>query len=207
MTQDIDKSADRLIASERLAKDARRILGLVGELMPAYCGLLDSDDHAIVDGALNAITSLRKIAIQAHGMLSAGENVGNADNVDRQTAGMIVSHSTMVCRQCREQWEAEAVSAAARKAHVKRAGERKAIETESELKAQAYEKTLDYIRKHARRSPVQGRTVKQNLARKLRDYTTDALLALEKDKAIECAEHRDTPTASVWRLADGEEGE
>lgn len=86
MTQDIDKSADRLIASERLAKDARRILGLVGELMPAYCGLLDSDDHAIVDGALNAITSLRKIAIQGHGMLAAGENVGNADNVDRLKA-------------------------------------------------------------------------------------------------------------------------
>ena len=82
MTQDIDKSAERLIASERLAKDARRILGLVGELMPAYCGLLDSDDHAIVDGALNAITSLSKIAVQAHGMLAAGENVGNADNVD-----------------------------------------------------------------------------------------------------------------------------
>ena len=75
MTQDIDKSADRLIASDRLAKDARRILGLVGELMPAYCGLLDSDDHAIVDGALNAITSLRKIAVQAHGMLAAGDNV------------------------------------------------------------------------------------------------------------------------------------
>ena len=119
---------------------------------------------------------------------------------DWQTAGMIVRHSTMVCRQCREQWEAEAVNDAARKAHVKRAGERKAIETESELKAQAYEKTLDYIRKHARRSPVQGRTVKQNLARKLRDYTTDALLALEKDKAIECAERRETPTASWWNL-------
>lgn len=120
---------------------------------------------------------------------------------DWQTAGMIVRHSTMVCRQCREQWEAEAVNDAARKARVKRAGERKAIETESELKAQAYEKTLDYIRKHARPGmPVQGRTVKQNLARKLRDYTTDALLALDKDKAIEYAERRDTPTASWWNL-------
>ena len=86
MTQDIEKSAERLIASERLAKDARRILGLVGELMPAYCGLLDSDDHAIVDGALNAITSLRKIAIQGHEMVAAGEKVGNADNVDRLKA-------------------------------------------------------------------------------------------------------------------------
>lgn len=82
MTQDIDKSADRLITSEQLTKDSRRVLELVGELMPAYCGLLGSDDHAIVDGALNAITSLRKIAVQAHRMLAAGENVGNADNVD-----------------------------------------------------------------------------------------------------------------------------
>lgn len=86
MKQDIDKSAERLIASERLAKDARRILGIVGELMPAYCGLLGSDDHAIVDGALNAITSLRKIATYGHGMLVAGEQVGNADNVDRLKA-------------------------------------------------------------------------------------------------------------------------
>ena len=119
---------------------------------------------------------------------------------DWQTAGTIVRHSTMVCRQCREQWEAEAVDDAARKAHVKRAGERKAIETESELKAQACEKALDYIKKHARRSPVQGRTVKQNLARKLRDYTTDALLALEKGEAIERVERRESPTASWWNL-------
>lgn len=86
MTQDIEKSADRLIASGRLAKDARRILGLVGELMPAYCGLLDSDDHAIVDGALNAITSLRKIAIQGHNMLTASETVANADRIDNLKA-------------------------------------------------------------------------------------------------------------------------
>jgi|GEM_PF-2316516 len=120
---------------------------------------------------------------------------------DWQTAGMIVSHSTRVCRQCREQWEAEAVDDAARKAHVKRAGERKAIETEGELKAQACEKALDYIRKHARPGvPVQGRTVQQNLTRRLRDYTTDALLALEKGKAIECVERRERPTASWWNL-------
>ncbi|MFR0578243.1 hypothetical protein ACLUWV_04090 [Bifidobacterium thermophilum] len=123
---------------------------------------------------------------------------------DWQTAGMIVRHSTKVCRQCREQWEAEAVSDAARKAHVKRAGERKAIETESDLKAQACEKALAYIVKHTRPGGrVQGRTVKQNLASKLRDYATYALLTLEKDKRIECVEKSSSsPTASWWGPAN-----
>ena len=122
---------------------------------------------------------------------------------DWQTAGMIVRHSTMVCRQCREQWEAEAVNDAARKAHVKRAGERKAIETEGELKAQACGKALAYIVKHTRPGGrVQGRTVNQNLASKLRDYTTDALLTLEKGKRIECVEKGSSPTASWWRPAN-----
>ena len=82
MKQDIDKSTDRLITSEQLAKDARLIMRTAGELMQTYCVLLGSDDHAIVDGVLNAITSLRKIAMQGHNMLTASETVANADRID-----------------------------------------------------------------------------------------------------------------------------
>lgn len=86
MTQDIEKSADRLIASERLAKDARLIMRTAGELMQTYCTLLGSDDHAILDGVLDAITSLRKIAMQGHNMLTASETVANADRIDNLKA-------------------------------------------------------------------------------------------------------------------------
>ena len=58
----------------------------IAELMPAYCGMLDSNDHAIVDGALNAITSLRKIAMQGHNMLTASETVADADRIDNLKA-------------------------------------------------------------------------------------------------------------------------
>lgn len=86
MTQDIEKSADHLIASGRLAKDARLIMRTSGELMQTYCTLLGSYGHAILDGALNAITSLRKIAMQGHNMLTASETVANADRIDNLKA-------------------------------------------------------------------------------------------------------------------------
>lgn len=122
---------------------------------------------------------------------------------DWQTAGMIVRHSTMVCRQCREQWEAEAVDDAARKAHVKRAGERKAIETEGELKAATAEKVLAYLGKRSRRGGrFDGNTIKRGIGYKYRGYVEGALADLEKAKAIECVEQRSSRTASIWRLAD-----
>lgn len=86
MTQDIDKNTDRLITSEQLAKDARLIMRTAGELMQTYCTLLGSDDHAIVDGVLDAITSLRKIAMQGHNMLTASETVADADRIDNLKA-------------------------------------------------------------------------------------------------------------------------
>lgn len=122
---------------------------------------------------------------------------------DWQTAGMIVRHSTMVCRQCREQWEAEAVDAAARKARVKRAGERKAIETESELKAATAEKVLAYLDKRSRRGGrFDGNTIKRGIGYKYRGYVAGALADLENAKTIECVERHSSITASVWRMAD-----
>lgn len=86
MKQDIDKSTDRLITSEQLAKDARLIMRTAGEFMQTYCTLLDSAYRAIVDGVLDAITSLRKIAMQGHNMLTASETVANADRIDNLKA-------------------------------------------------------------------------------------------------------------------------
>jgi len=122
---------------------------------------------------------------------------------DWQTAGMIVRHSTMVCRQCREQWEAEAVDDAARKAHVKRAGERKAIETESELKGATAEKVLAFLGERSRRGGrFDGNTIKRGIGYKYRGYVAGALADLENAKTIECVEQRSSITASIWRLAD-----
>lgn len=122
---------------------------------------------------------------------------------DWQTAGMIVHHSTMVCRQCREQWEAEAVNDAARKAHVKRAGERKALETESELKGATAEKVLAFLGERSRRGGrFDGNTIKRGIGYKYRGYVDGALADLENAKTIECVEQRSSRTASIWRLAD-----
>lgn len=82
MKQDIDKSTDRLITSEQLAKDAQSTMRTAGEFMQTYCTLLDSAYRAIVDGVLDAITSLRKNAMQGHNMLTASDAVANADRID-----------------------------------------------------------------------------------------------------------------------------
>lgn len=123
---------------------------------------------------------------------------------DWQTAGMIVRHSTMVCRQCREQWEAEAVNDAARKARVKHAGERKARETEDELKATAAKKVVTFLNNHKDQGgTVSGNTIKNGITHKYRDYVAGALADLENAGMLECVERRGSLTASIWRLADG----
>lgn len=122
---------------------------------------------------------------------------------DWELSGAIMEHSDKVRRECQEQWEAKAVSDAARKAHIKRAGERKAIETEGELKAATAEKVLAYLGKPSRRGGrFDGNTIKRGIGYKYRGYVDGALADLENAKTIECAEQRSTRTASIWRLAD-----
>lgn len=79
MTQDIDKSNDRLITSENLQQDAKHITALAGNLIAQYAALLDTDDHEVSVAAMVALSSLRKIAMRAHDMGDAGRSLAQAD--------------------------------------------------------------------------------------------------------------------------------
>uniref|UniRef100_UPI002583C26D extracellular solute-binding protein n=1 Tax=uncultured Bifidobacterium sp. TaxID=165187 RepID=UPI002583C26D len=74
----INSWADKDQINENLYNTMRT----AGELMQTYCSLLDSAYRAIVDGVLDAITNLRKIAMQGRNMLTASETVANADRID-----------------------------------------------------------------------------------------------------------------------------
>ncbi|WP_029576988.1 toprim domain-containing protein [Bifidobacterium thermacidophilum] len=122
---------------------------------------------------------------------------------DWELSGAIMEHSDKVRRECQEQWEAKAVNDAARKARFKRAGERKARETESELKATAAEKVLTFLNKPKNQGrTVDGNTIKNGITQKYREYVADALADLETAGKLECVELRGSLTASIWRLAD-----
>lgn len=86
MTQDIDKSTDRLITSENLQQDAKHITALAGSLIAQYAALLDTDDHEVSMAAMVALSSLRKIAMRAHDMADAGRSLAQADERERTQA-------------------------------------------------------------------------------------------------------------------------
>lgn len=86
MTQDIDKSTDRLITSENLQQDAKHITALAGSLIAQYAALLDTDDHEVSVAAMVALSSLRKIAMRAHDMADAGRSLAQADERERAKA-------------------------------------------------------------------------------------------------------------------------
>lgn len=88
MTQDIDKSTDRLITSERLRQDAKHITALAGSLIAKYAVMLDTDDHEVSVAVMAALSSLRKIAVRAHDMGDAGRNLAAADERERANAAV-----------------------------------------------------------------------------------------------------------------------
>lgn len=88
MTQDIDKSTDRLITSERLRQDAKRITELAGSLIARYAAMLDTDDHEVSVAVMAALSHLRKIAVRAHDMGDAGRNLAEADERERANAAV-----------------------------------------------------------------------------------------------------------------------
>lgn len=94
MTQDIDKSTDRLITSENLRQDAKHITALAGSLIAQYAAMLDTDDHEVSVAVMVALSSLRKIAMRAHDMGDAGRSLAEADERERASAAV---HARFIC--------------------------------------------------------------------------------------------------------------